>query len=107
LPNFAEAVGRAEDSADRFSPIVFSARRGILPNMISAQIQNRHKQLVAEQSVILDQLDDLEELRVVPGPLGPTEAEQRLLDRWTEIENAYRVLWYLQQGRDLPPGWEW
>jgi hypothetical protein len=69
------------------------------------EIQNRHKQLVAEQSAILDQLDELEALRTVPGPLGPAEQEQRLLDRWTEIEYAFRVLWYMQQGGELPPGW--
>ena len=74
--------------------------------MTPAEIMHRQKQLAAELTAIERQLEPIAELRTLPGRLGPAEVEQGLLDRWTEIEDAFRVLWYVQQCGELPPGYE-
>jgi hypothetical protein len=54
----------------------------------------------------LDQFDELEELRVVPGSHGPAAREQQLLTRFEEIKYTFEALYFLKRDGKLPPGWE-
>jgi hypothetical protein len=81
-------------------------RRGTLSTMTPREIIERQKQLAAEMTAIVRQLEPIDEFRTIPGPLGPAELERQLDNRWVEIEAELYALSRMLWCGKLPPGYQ-